>query len=390
MSFISTAVMHVLGCPHKLDTADLVVKPYFDFLHPTEAVTPQHTESGSVDIADKSRKEMCDIQTSSPMVVRVDSQSSQAASQQVEDEAMEDDTKETETISQHIAVAGSIKLALFQLNAFQDLQKAHPDFIILVKDDGVHITGTDRLRMDQLQQAILEFFGSVALTQFTVDPEKAEFLAKKDVKDMLMKTMNQTGLPAVYTVSGCNVVLTSVSQNLLSQACSFLQAQVSELSIPVDKKYECMLYSREWSEFLQALKFSSVRVLEQGINIDVLTLKGMESDKQTEIVKFLSTPIERETDIHMKPGVLKYIQIHRHQLLAEMDQVSIFPLEDEGTCGLKVRSASMPQLDVFKYSDRDVSGFDWVFGFGWYLFFMSYVKINSHLWHDFYYFFSNS
>ncbi|XP_076013272.1 protein mono-ADP-ribosyltransferase PARP10 [Genypterus blacodes] len=346
VSFVGfEAVTHVLDRPHKLDNADLVVKPYFDFLHTTEPVTQQRTESSSFDIADESPKELCDIQTSSPIAVSADNWSSEAASEplancdavaQVEEETMEADAKETELLSCHVAVAGSIKLALFQLNTFQDLQKAHPDVLIQVKDDGVHISGTDRPRMHQLQQAILEFFGSVALTQFTVDPEKAKFLEKTDVKDMLMKTLNQSGLPAVYTVLDCDIVLTSSSQNLLTQACSFLQSQLAELSIPMDKKYECMLYSREWSEFLQALKCSSVRLSEQG-SIDVLTLKGMERDKQTEIVKFLSTPIERDSVINMEPGVLKYIQIHFHQLLAEMDQVSIFPLEAEpGTCGLKI------------------------------------------------------
>ncbi|KAJ4918143.1 hypothetical protein JOQ06_024736 [Pogonophryne albipinna] len=77
-------------------------------------------------------------------------------------------------------------------------------------------------------------------------------------------------------------------------------------------------------------------VSEREGNIDAFTLKGMESEKQTAIMGFLTTPIERETVIPMEPGMLKYIQIHRHQLMADMNQVSIFPLEAEDVCGLKI------------------------------------------------------
>ena len=43
----------------------------------------------------------------------------------------------------------------------------------------------------------------------------------------------------------------------------------------------------------------------------------------------------------MDPGMLKYMQIHCHQLLVDMDQVSIFPLEAEDASGLKVCGASV-------------------------------------------------
>uniref|UniRef100_A0A3B4WJ74 Poly [ADP-ribose] polymerase n=1 Tax=Seriola lalandi dorsalis TaxID=1841481 RepID=A0A3B4WJ74_SERLL len=173
-------------------------------------------------------------------------------------------------------------------------------------------------------------------THFTLEPEKAQFLARKDVKERLQQTMNQTGSPSMYSVSDSKVAVTSLSQNSAQQACSFLKSQLSHFSVPLDAQYEGMLYCREWSEFLRALGFCSVKVSERGGNIDVLTLKGMESEKQTAILQFLTTPIERETVISMEPGMLKYIQIHCHQLLADMDQVSIFPLEAEDVCGLKI------------------------------------------------------
>ncbi|KAF7651343.1 hypothetical protein LDENG_00112090 [Lucifuga dentata] len=351
VSFVDfEALVSVLDHPHKLDCTDLVVKPYFDFLQPTESGTPLKAESESESIADKNPEAPSHIQTptSSTAVVCADGHSSQMALEppadceaveKVAEEAMEvmaDHMEPPDMLSIHIAVPDPLQLSLFQLSTFQDIAKAHPDFNIQIKNGGVYFAGPNRLRMEQLKQTILECLDSMAEKRLTFDLDIAKFLAKKEVKDRLLRTMTQTSLPAVYTVSDCNVVVTSISQNLVNQACSFIKSQLCELSIPVDRDYECMLYIREWSEFLQALGFSSVRVLEQGGNINVLTLKGMENEKQSEIVKFLSTPIERETIISMEPGMLKYIQIHFHQVLADMDQVSIFPLEAEDTCGLKI------------------------------------------------------
>lgn len=342
----------VLDQPHKLDGADLVVTPYFDFLQPAQRLTSQGSGSGSQDMTErKSEDRDVQMQTSPPVVVNVNRQSSQtaseplaahAAAEEEAEEAMEDQTEDEDTLLSYIAIADPAKLALFQLGTFQqDTEKAHPNFSIQIKDDGVHIAGSDRQTFEQIKHAILDYFGRMAETNFTLEPEKAQFLARKDVKERLLQAINQTGSPVIYTVSDCNVVVTSLCQNSANQACSFLNSQLSQFSMQVDTEYEAMLCCREWSEFLQALGFSSAKVSERGGNVDVLTLKGMESEKQTAILEFLTTPIERETVISMEPGMLKYIQIHCHQLLADMDQVSIFPLEAEDVCGLKVCGASV-------------------------------------------------
>ncbi|XP_022067115.1 protein mono-ADP-ribosyltransferase PARP10 [Acanthochromis polyacanthus] len=339
------SVSPVLDRAHKLEGADLVVKPFFDFLQKNS--TSQNSDADSQDITVGTSEDMNDVQmqTSPPVVASSSSHSScqtnmeplvaLETAKEMADELMED--QNADPLSSHIAITDPVKLALFQRSAFQeDLKKATPNFTIQVKDDGVHIAGHDRLQVQQLKQTILEFFGNITKTHITLEPEVAQFLARKDVKKQLLETLNQTGSPTVYTVTNCKVTVISISQNSADQACSLLKSQVCHFSIPVDIEYECMLYCREWSEFLEALDFCSAKVSERGQNIDALTLKGMENEKQTAILEFLTTPIERETVISMEPGMLKYIQNHCHQLLADMDQVSIFPLEGEDVCGLKI------------------------------------------------------
>ncbi|XP_028255950.1 protein mono-ADP-ribosyltransferase PARP10 [Parambassis ranga] len=336
----------VLDHPHKLEDADLILNPYFEFLQPAESVPSQSSDTESQDITGTNSDALNDtqMQTSPPTVVNCSSPTSSQteellvvdAAVELSEEVMEHQTEETDALSSHIAITDPVKQTLFQWSTFlQEIQKNNPNFTIQSKDDGVHIVGPDRLQVEQLKNTVVDFLGSMAEISFTLEPEKAQFLARKDVKERLLESLNKTGSSTVYTVSDSNVMVASLTQDSANQACSFLKSQVCHFSLSMDREYEGMLCIREWSEFLQNLGFTSARVSEQR-SIDVLTLKGMEDEKQSAILEFLTTPIERETVISMDPGMLKYIQIHCHQLLADMDQVSIFPLEAEDICGLKI------------------------------------------------------
>ncbi|XP_056154745.1 protein mono-ADP-ribosyltransferase PARP10 [Lampris incognitus] len=351
VSFVNfNSVDHVLNRPHKLMDAELKVEPYAAFVQSIESPASQNSENGFQDgDTDNNPQNLTRLQerSSSPTAVPVNSQATNhtasdsaigpVAAAEVAEEVMEDLTDGAEMLSNHIAVPDQVKLSLFQISSLHlDIQKSHPNIKIHTKDNGVDITGPDKVEIDQLQDTILEFLSGIAEIQLTLDLEKSQFLENADVKERLVGTMNEIGLPAVYSVTDSVVVLSSPSLNLANQASVFLQSQLCTFNITVDKEYECMLYSNEWSGFIQSLRLCTVRVSERGGELSVLTLKGLENEKQTQILKFLSTPIERETVISMEPGMLKYMQIHCHQLLADMDQVSIFPIEEDKACGLRI------------------------------------------------------
>ncbi|XP_017276560.1 protein mono-ADP-ribosyltransferase PARP10 [Kryptolebias marmoratus] len=352
------SVDSVLDRPHKLNDTKLVVKPCFDFLQPAQSSASDVLSDETQAEMEDSSEDLNDIQMrTSPLLVDADpdqsspagtSDSCQSSSQTTlqiladskEREAkavVEDLIEKAETLSCHVAITDPVKCALFRSSTFyQDVQKANPNFSVQNRADGVHIEGPNKLQLQQLKDRISDFIGSMVETRFILELEKAQFLDRKDVKEHLLRTIHQPGSSFLYTVSDSTVSVTSLSQKSADQACSFLKSQVGCFSMPVEMAQEAMLCCREWSEFLQSLGFTSAKVSEQGGNIDVLTLKGMEDEKQAAIMEFLTTPIERETVISMEPGRLKYIQIHCHQLLADMDQVSIFPLEAKDACGLKI------------------------------------------------------
>lgn len=361
VTFVSYESMSVvLGQPHKLEGVELSVRPYFDFLQPKEAASLQDSEVSGNIISEPASEGKDDIQMqiSTPTLASLSELESPTASHGLleppmafhslpeptlspaatpsdTEEVMETQTEEVQIVTEHIAIPDLAKLTLFQKSSLpRDSEKAHPDYKIIVNNDRVQVTGPVGPEMDQIKCTIMDFILSLAEISCTLDQDQAQFLAQKDVKDHLLQTINQAGSPTLYTILDSDVSVTSVSEDSAKQACSFLKSQLCRFSMQVDPKYESMLYCREWSEFCQALGF--VKVSERGGNIDVLTLKGMEGKKRAAILTFLTTPIERETFIPMEPGRLKYIQIHSHQLLADMTEVSIFPIESQDVCGLKI------------------------------------------------------
>lgn len=246
-------------------------------------------------------------------------------------------TEEEVMLTDFISIADPVKLELFQLGNFQEeIKTTHPDVTVQVKDNGVHMEAADQKMFEQVKDSLLEYFCQMAETHFTVTPEEAEFLDRNDVKEHLQRSMNQT--PATYMVLDSNVVVTALSRTSAHQACSFVKSQLAHANIPMDSQYKCIFASNEWFQFLQALSLSSVKVSRE--DIDVLTLKGMESENQMLVMEFLTSQIESETVVCMEPDELKYIQAHCHRLLVDMDQVSVIPLDSLDVSGFKVGAAS--------------------------------------------------
>lgn len=357
VSFVSfESVGLILNRPHKLEGMDLVLKPFFDFLHPKEASPPQPllpelipTPQPRVSEAPEPPPQEQDetpmqITPSSPMPPPLaNHQLSLTELSDISTDAIEsmDESKPEEAVeavvvqnaTETIAVKDLTALPLFQRSSLlQDTEKTYPQYNIAIKNDGVCVTGPQTMEMVLIKSSIMEFFSNIAEVTLALTEAQAQFLSQKDVKDKLMLMIDQP--VTTYAVRNCNAVVTSVSESSARQACDLLKSQLSGFSVQVEPDNESMLYCREWQEFCQGLGF--VKVSERGRSLDVVTLKGMEGEKRQAIVTFLTTPIERETFLEMEPGRLRYIQTHSHQLLADMTEVSIFPVEEGDVCGLKI------------------------------------------------------
>ncbi|XP_030645234.1 protein mono-ADP-ribosyltransferase PARP10 [Chanos chanos] len=348
------SVERALQKPHKLDGIELTVKPYLPILQAEGNMSLTVMQNGNTETeasgSDQQQMDTSDLMLidrpgAEPMDVSpadINNRVTQTASSRPEpstavsaasvamatagagvgEEAMAKPT------SSSVSVPDPVKLDLLGLSSLpQDLQKAHPKCVITKTQDGVHIAGPDPLVVEKIRYKVLEFLGGIAQVHFTFESEKAKFLEGKQVKDKLLSTLKNQGIPSAYAVSDCVVVVTSLSVSMVNQACDFIKSQISQFNMPVNRDNEGMLYTREWSDFLQSLAFCSARVTDGGPTITVVTLKGMEEEMKSKITHFLTTPVQKETVLSMEPGMLKYLQLHHQELLAVMDQVIIFPLE---------------------------------------------------------------
>ncbi|KTF88895.1 hypothetical protein cypCar_00027970 [Cyprinus carpio] len=320
------SVDDVLQKSHRLENTDLVVEPYFDFLHALE-------DQSSVSAQDEQGTLTHGNQPQSPTVsVPVVSASlghkaalTDNTTNLVTSASAPEPSVQKECVSL-VSVLDATKHHLLSFSSLlENLKKDNPKFDISLAKDGVQIKGPDQIEVQRLKNEVLKFLTGVVEDHQMYDKLKAEFLGREDVKKRL--SLSLKSVPSTYSVLDCRVSVTSPSRSAVKQARDLIESQISEFTVPIAKECESVLSSTEWSDFLVSLDFCSAKLSDGGGVITAVTLTGMEKDNQEKMVAFLSTPRQRETVLSMEPGMLKFLQLHHQDLLADMGEVILLPLE---------------------------------------------------------------
>ncbi|XP_051728439.1 protein mono-ADP-ribosyltransferase PARP10 isoform X2 [Ctenopharyngodon idella] len=324
----------ILQKSHNLEGTDLVIEPYFDFLHAVVDQSSVSAQDGQGTLTD-SMNQNDRVSSQNPTISNPTANITSGHSASLTDNITSLANKTTasapkpavqkECVS-FISVPDVTKHQLLSLsNLPENLTKAHPKFDVSLAKDGVQIKGPDQIEVERLKNKILEFLTGVVQDHLTYDKLKAEFLTREDVKKRLNLSLKD--LPSIYSVSDCMVIVTSSSRSAVKQAQDLIESQIAEFTVPMAKEYESVLFSNDWSDFLVSLDFCCAKVSDTDGVITVVTLTGMEKDKKEKIVEFLSTPHQKEIVLSMEPGMLKFLQLHHQGLLADMGEVILFPLE---------------------------------------------------------------
>ncbi|XP_016086804.1 poly [ADP-ribose] polymerase 10-like [Sinocyclocheilus grahami] len=314
----------VLQKSHHLEGTDLVVEPYFDFLHDRSSVSAQD-EQGT--LVDGNQSQTVSPQSPSASVPEASIRlGHDAATSLVSTTASAPEPSIQKECVSFVSVLDATKHHLLSLsNLLETFKKDHPKFDVSLLKDGVQVKGPDQIEVERLKNEVLQFLTGVVEDHLTHDKLKAEFLGREDVKKRL--NLSLKSVPSTYSVSGCTVTVTSTSRSAVRQARDLIESQISEFTVPIAKECESVLCSQEWSDFLASLDFCSAKLSDAGGAITALTLTGMEKDNQEQMVVFLSTPHQKEIVLSMEPGMLKFLQLHHQGLLADMGEVILFPLE---------------------------------------------------------------
>ncbi|KAI4905419.1 hypothetical protein NFI96_026315, partial [Prochilodus magdalenae] len=351
-------VDRVLQKSHRLEDTDLMVKPFFSFLEAEGNEASASLQNGTNQLSDDQNQtggsslmalneSISDLLTSTSLQPsRADDPSQQPSSPATPTaslsaasspaSAMADAGRDAMEVvpsipgSQvfRISVPDPTKLQLISLSNLQgDLKRAHPNFDVALGQDCVHIKGPAGLEAEHLKSELLEFLSGCSQMHLTLKPLEGQLLESKGARDKVEALLKEQGLPSVYTVSDCVLIVTSPNMQMVRQACERIRGLLVETSLPVKPEYESMLYSQDFQAFVQSLDTCCARMSDSGAEVSVVTLKGQEEDMKGVIIQFLSTPLQKETVLSMEPAMLTYIQLHHQQLLFDMNQLTIFPLE---------------------------------------------------------------
>lgn len=228
----------------------------------------------------------------------------------------------------HVSMPDPTKRELVALSDLPDkLEKSHPGYEIRITQDGMEVRGPARDVTEKLKITLLEFLSGVSQVHVPISALKANFLQRQDVRDKLTGKLKDQGLPCTCTVTGGVLIVSSTSAQTVNRACEVIKGVVSESVLPLEPEYEYMIYSEEWRTFLLTQDACSAEASAEGNAVSVVTLKDVEQEVKENIARFLSTPIQKESVLSMQPAMLTYIQLHHQQLLMDMAEVIIFPLD---------------------------------------------------------------
>ncbi|KAK3511872.1 hypothetical protein QTP70_027460, partial [Hemibagrus guttatus] len=331
----------ILQKSHRLEETDLTVKPYYSFLHSENEASQMSLENGTDQGVDDQISAVSPVNDTHSDLVRAASSSSSLSQEAV---AMSVDiqmTPEPVDISQvllppaklqrsicQVSIPDPIKRELVTLcDVPEKLRTSHPGYDIRVTQNGVEVEGPTADGAEKLKGELLEFLSGVSQVHVSVSALKADFLQRQDVRDKLTAKLKVQGLPCSYTLNGAVLILSSTSMQMVNQACEEIKGAVSEFVLHVEPEYEYIIYSEEWKTFLMSQDTCSAEASAQGSAISVVTLKDVELEVKENFARFLSTPIQREKVLSMQPAMLTYIQLHHQQLLMDMSEVIIFPLD---------------------------------------------------------------
>ncbi|TRZ02094.1 hypothetical protein DNTS_012419 [Danionella cerebrum] len=318
------SVDSVLQKSHTFQNTDLVVEPYFHFLHALvdQASSGAHNGQGLLSDGNQTQPQIPDVSQPS-----VDSLLNQVSPSTNTSTVAAPEPTIPEQSHVFVSVTDASRYQLISLSKItEDLKKAHPKFDIILAGDGVQIKGPDQIEAERLKNKVLEFLTGIVQDHMTNDPLRVEFLERDDVKKRLELSLKM--LPSIYGVSNGTVIVTSSSRIAAKQAHDLIESQISQFTLPMVSEYESMVLSEEWENFRMSLDFCSVKVSDTVIT--VVTLSEMEKDIQAKIVEFLNTPRQKETILSMESGKLKFLHLHHQDLLADMGEIQGEP----GVCQL--------------------------------------------------------
>lgn len=334
---VFSVVNAVLQKTHTLKDTEVTVTPYYPFLS-VEANTPSAGPEDQMSVDEEQP-----VTSASPNVVMTSRESATpmfSTPESTVDDSMEYGPRASSdpdtSVCLNVSVPDDGRLELLSWSdLLTHLRSSNPDFQMVLTQTGVEIKGPGRGRAETLRNDLLELVGGASQARVPLSELKVPFLRRESVRTRLGALLRGRGLSCVIAESDGDLVLTADSAQNLDRARDVITGQLTEWDLALEMGHECMILTQQWRDFLSALECHA-QVADDARSVVLVTLKDDEEDIRSRILHFLNTPIQTERVLSMEPAMLEYLQLHHQQLLQELPQVVIVPL-DTGD-GLSVSS----------------------------------------------------
>ncbi|XP_043923651.1 protein mono-ADP-ribosyltransferase PARP10 [Protopterus annectens] len=288
------AADRVLKKPHQLEGRDLLVHPYYDFLEP-----------------------------------------STVAVEAVKCEEM--DTEGAEVPPCTVTIHDTVKMKLLQTSSLlKELQESYPQLLIQPSESRIKICGPNLLQNEQAKNKILEFLSNVTQSHIPFDTDTLTFLQRVDVQQYVENVFVQKRLAVSCSVSDYVLTLNALSLDAVREASSLLKGMLCRFSFTISDDQLYILNSSEWKELMSSLKFCATAISQADGQLHVIMLKDFRVENEKRLLDFLQTNTPRESVITMEAGMLCFLQEYYHDVLADLGQVSVLPLEGKDVTGFKI------------------------------------------------------
>lgn len=321
----------------------MIVKPYYSFLHSEDGASQVSLQNGTNQGVDDQARVSPPNDTHSDVISAASSSSSSQEAVTLKPEPQvtpghvivsKNTLQDVQSLPEQqpsicqVYVPDPTKRELVSLAELPlKLEKFHPGYEIRVTQTGVEVKGPAREEAEKVKSKLLEFLSAVSQVHVPVSTLKADFFQRQDIRNKLTDQLKDQGLPCTYTVTRGVLIVSSISMQMVNQACEVIKGAVSKFIMPVEPECKYMIYTEEWGNFLLTQETCRAEVSAQGNAISVVTLKDTEQEVKENFTQFFNTSIQKERILSMQPAMLTYLQLHHQQLLMDMTEVIIVPLD---------------------------------------------------------------
>ncbi|XP_034275898.1 protein mono-ADP-ribosyltransferase PARP10 isoform X2 [Pantherophis guttatus] len=288
-----TVVDRVLKQPHQLPDGNLKVSPHYDFLEPPEAAAELQVGGAG------------------------------------------------KALSTILPVAEAATRRLLQSKAvLQELGASAPECVLRCEEAGLCILGGDLTLQQQLRERIQAALHTVTQERLPYSTWVLEFLQRADVQEHLVEQLAERSVGACYIPTAEEVLVVALKPSVAQLAASLLGSFLSSISLPLSERQLLALASPHWAQVQAGLRCCCVCLAEDGEHLEGLTLPGLEEENVAELTRGLQDCLPDEVLVTTEPGRLHYLQLHRHELLAGLADVTLLPLEGAEVTGLRLNGDS--------------------------------------------------